>query len=326
MIDRLTPMHAFITGGAGFIGSHLADALIARGDSVTILDNMSTGSKKNIAHLEGKVTIIEGDIRDKALVEKLVAESDITFHMAAALGVKNIMEHTLESIDRNFNGSEIVLHAATKYGKRLIIASTSEIYGKNPNQPLNEESDRVVGAPQKIRWTYADAKALEEAVAHTLHKTQGLKVTTVRFFNTVGPRQTGQYGMVLPRFIKAALNNEEIAIYDDGSQSRVFCHVEDAIRAVLTLADTDSTIGDYFNVGGVGETTIKELATKIISQTNSSSQIKYIPYSDAYPPGFEDMQRRVPDITKISKTINWQPKHTLESIIDSVAQHLETNP
>ena len=326
MKDRLTPMRAFITGGAGFIGSHLADALIARGDSVTILDNMSTGSKKNIAHLEGKATIVEGDIRDKALVEKLIAESDITFHMAAALGVKNIMEHTLESIDRNFNGSEIVLHAATKYDKRLIIASTSEIYGKNPNQPLNEESDRVVGAPQKIRWTYADAKALEEAVAHTLHKTQGLKVTTVRFFNTVGPRQTGQYGMVLPRFIKAALNNEDIVIYDDGSQSRVFCHVEDAIKAVLTLAETDSTIGDYFNVGGIGETTIKELATKIINQTNSSSQIKYIPYSDAYPAGFEDMQRRVPDITKISKTINWQPKHTLESIIDSVAQHLKTNP
>ena len=318
-------MHAFITGGAGFIGSHLADALIARGDSVTILDNMSTGSKKNIAHLEGKATIIEGDIRDKALVEKLIAESDITFHMAAALGVKNIMEHTLESIDRNFNGSEIVLHAATKYDKRLIIASTSEIYGKNPNQPLNEESDRVVGAPQKIRWTYADAKALEEAVAHTLHKTQGLKVTTVRFFNTVGPRQTGQYGMVLPRFIKAALKNEEVIIYDDGSQSRVFCHIQDAIKAVLTLADTDSTIGGYFNVGGVGETTIKELATKIISQTNSSSQIKYIPYSDAYPTGFEDMQRRVPDITKISKTINWQPKHTLESIIDSVAEHLKTD-
>jgi UDP-glucose 4-epimerase len=325
MKDRLTPMRAFITGGAGFIGSHLADALIARGDSVTILDNMSTGSKKNIAHLEGKVAIIEGDIRDKDLIEKLVSESDITFHMAAALGVKNIMEHTLESIDRNFNGSEIVLHAATKYDKRLIIASTSEIYGKNPNQPLNEESDRVVGAPQKIRWTYADAKALEEAVAHTLHKTQGLKVTTVRFFNTVGPRQTGQYGMVLPRFTKAALNNEEITIYDDGSQSRVFCHVQDAIKAVLTLADTDSTIGDYFNVGGVGETTIKELATKIIKQTNSSSQIKYIPYSDAYPAGFEDMQRRVPDITKISKAIHWQPKHTLESIIYSVAEHLKTN-
>ena len=312
-------MRAFITGGAGFIGSHLTDALIARGDSVTILDNMSTGSQKNIAHLEGKITFHEGDIRDKDLVDTLVKESDTVFHMAAALGVKKIMEHTIESIDRNFSGSEVVLNAATKHNKRLLIASTSEIYGKNPNQPLNEESDRVVGAPQKIRWTYSDAKALEEAVAHTLHKTHGLKVTTIRFFNTVGPRQTGQYGMVVPRFIQAALKNEDIVIYDDGSQSRVFCHVEDAVRAVLTLADTDSTIGDYFNVGGTGETTIKQLAEKIIERTKSQSSINYIPYTDAYPAGFEDMQRRVPDITKIKKSIGWRPTHTLDSIIDSVA-------
>jgi UDP-glucose 4-epimerase len=315
-------MRAFITGGAGFIGSHLADALIARRDTVTILDNMSTGSKSNIAHLEGKITVHIGDIRDAALVEKLVAESDIVFHMAAALGVKNIMEHTIESIDRNFNGSEVVLNAATKHKKRLIIASTSEIYGKNPNQPLHEESDRVVGAPQKIRWTYSDAKALEEAVAHTLHKTHGLKVTTVRFFNTVGPRQTGQYGMVVPRFIQAALKNEDIIIYDDGSQSRVFCHVEDAVRAVLTLADTDSTIGDYYNVGGTGETTIKQLAEKVIERAKSSSTIKFIPYTEVYPAGFEDMQRRVPDITKIKKAINWQPTHSLDSIIDSVSDYL----
>jgi UDP-glucose 4-epimerase len=311
-------MRAFITGGAGFIGSHLADALIARGDSVTMLDNLSTGSKKNIAHLEGKITLFEGDIRDNELVDKLVADSDTVFHMAAALGVKNIMEHTIESIDRNFSGSEVVLNAATKHDKRLLIASTSEIYGKNPNQPLHEESDRVVGAPQKIRWTYSDAKALEEAVAHTLHKTHGLKVTTVRFFNTVGPRQTGQYGMVVPRFVQSALKNEEITIYDDGSQSRVFCHVEDAVRAVLSLLDSDSTIGDYFNVGGVGETTIKELAQQIIKQTNSKSEIKFIPYSDAYPAGFEDMQRRVPDITKIKKTIGWEPRHTLETIINDI--------
>ena len=313
-------MRAFITGGAGFIGSHLADALIARGDSVTILDNLSTGSKKNIAHLEGKITVHEGDIRDRELVDKLVAESDTIFHMAAALGVKNIMEHTIESIDRNFTGSEVVLNAATKHDKRLLIASTSEIYGKNPNQPLHEESDRVVGAPQKIRWTYSDAKALEEAVAHTLHKTHGLRVTTVRFFNTVGPRQTGQYGMVVPRFVQAALKNEDIFIYDDGSQSRVFCHVEDAVRAVLSLLDSDSTIGDYFNVGGVGETTIKELAQRIINQTKSKSSIKFIPYSDAYPAGFEDMQRRVPDVSKINKAVGWSPTHTIDSIIDSVAK------
>ncbi len=315
-------MRVFITGGAGFIGSHLADALITRGDFVAILDNMSTGSTKNISHLQGKVEVHEGDIRDKTLVEKLVQQSDIVFHMAAALGVKNNMEHKLESIDRNFNGSEIVLHAATKFKKRLIIASTSEIYGKNPNQPLHEESDRVVGAPQKIRWTYADAKALEEAVAHTLHKTQGLNVTTVRFFNTVGPRQTGQYGMVVPRFIQSALKNEDITIYDDGSQTRVFCHVEDAVRAVITLSETDSAIGDYFNVGGIGETTIKELAHKVIERTQSTSKISFIPYSDVYPAGFEDMQRRVPDISKIKKTIGWEPRHTLDSIIDSVAASL----
>ncbi|ASY14026.1 UDP-glucose 4-epimerase [Candidatus Planktophila dulcis] len=313
-------MRAFITGGAGFIGSHLADALIARGDSVTILDNLSTGSKKNIAHLEGKITVHEGDIRDKGLVDKLVAESETVFHMAAALGVKNIMEHTIESIDRNFTGSEVVLNAATRHDKRLLIASTSEIYGKNPNQPLHEESDRVVGAPQKIRWTYSDAKALEEAVAHTLHKTHGLKVTTVRFFNTVGPRQVGEYGMVLPRFVQAALNNDDLIIYDDGSQSRVFCHVEDAVRAVISLCDSEITIGDYFNVGGTGETTIRNLAEVVISRTKSKSIIANIPYKDAYPDGFEDMQRRIPDISKIFNAIGWTPTHTLDSIIDSVAE------
>lgn len=313
-------MRALITGGAGFIGSHLADALVARGTSVAILDNLSTGSKKNVSHLEGRIDFYEGDIRDTDLIDKLVANSDTVFHMAAALGVKNIMEHTIESIHRNFTGSEVVLDAATRHNKRLLIASTSEIYGKNPNQPLNEESDRLVGAPQKIRWTYADAKALEEAVAHTLHKTHGLKVTTVRFFNTVGPRQTGQYGMVVPRFVQAALKNEDVIIYDDGSQSRVFCHVEDAVRAVLALIDTDSTIGDYFNVGGVGETTIKDLAEKIIKQTNSKSLIKFLPYTDAYPSGFEDMQRRVPDVTKIGKVVGWSPVHTLDTIIDSVAK------
>jgi UDP-glucose 4-epimerase len=317
-------MRAFITGGAGFIGSHLADALIARGDSVTILDNMSTGSAKNIAHLQGKIEVHEGDIRDKDLVEKLVTDSDLVLHMAAALGVKNIMEHTIESIDRNFTGSEVVLNAATKLNKRIIIASTSEIYGKNPNQPLHEESDRVVGAPQKIRWTYADAKALEEAVAHTLHKTHGLKVTIVRFFNTVGPRQTGQYGMVVPRFIQSALKNETITIHGDGSQSRVFCHVDDAVKALIGLSDTDSTIGDYFNVGGVGEITIKELAAKVIKQTESTSKTKFIPYSEAYPPGFEDVQRRVPDVSKIKKVLEWEPRYSLESIIDSIAANLKT--
>jgi len=312
-------MRVFITGGAGFIGSHLTDALIARGDEVTILDNLTTGSATNLAHLEGRIELVQGDIRDAALIEKLMAPADLVLHMAAALGVNTILEKTIESVSVNFTGSEVVLNAATKLKKRLIIASTSEIYGKNPQQPLNEESDRVVGAPQKIRWTYSDAKALEEAIAHSLHTTQGLKVTTVRLFNTVGPRQTGRYGMVLPRFVQAALNNEPITIYGDGSQSRVFCHVQDAVKAILTLAATDSTIGDVFNVGGVGETTVKELAEKIIARTNSTSTITYTPYIDAYPAGFEDMQRRIPDITKIKKTINWSPANTLDSIIDDVA-------
>jgi len=315
-------MRVFITGGAGFIGSHLTDALIARGDDVTILDNLTTGSATNLAHLEGKIELVQGDIRDAALIEKLMAPADLVLHMAAALGVNTILEKTIESVSVNFTGSEVVLNAATKLKRRLIIASTSEIYGKNPQQPLNEESDRVVGAPQKIRWTYSDAKALEEAIAHSLHTTQGLEVTTVRLFNTVGPRQTGRYGMVLPRFVQAALNNEPITIYGDGSQSRVFCHVQDAVKAILTLAATDSTIGDVFNVGGVGETTMKELAEKIISRTNSTSTITYMPYIDAYPAGFEDMQRRVPDITKIKKTINWAPANTLDSIIDDVASSM----
>jgi UDP-glucose 4-epimerase len=315
-------MRVFITGGAGFIGSHLADALIARGDEVTILDNLSTGSATNIAHLSGKVELHQGDIRDAALIEKLMAPADLVLHMAAALGVNTILEKTIESVSVNFTGSEVVLNAATKLKKRIIIASTSEIYGKNPQQPLHEESDRVVGAPQKIRWTYSDAKALEEAVAHSLYTTEGLKVTTVRLFNTVGPRQTGRYGMVLPRFVQAALANQPITIYGDGSQSRVFCHVQDAVKAILTLAATDSTIGDVFNVGGVGETTVKELAEKIIKQTNSTSTITYTKYEDAYPAGFEDMQRRVPDITKIKKTINWAPANTLDSIIDDVASSM----
>ena len=311
-------MRAFITGGAGFIGSHLADALIARGDGVTILDNLSTGSKENIAHILEKVTFVEGDIRNQELVEQLTKDADVVLHMAAALGVQTIMRHTVESVSTNFTGSEVVMQAALKFNKRLIIASTSEIYGKNPKQPLSETDDRVVGTPQKIRWTYADAKALEEAVAYALFTTHGLKQTTLRFFNTVGPRQTGRYGMVVPRFIQAALNNESIPVHGDGTQSRVFCHVEDVIKAVLLVIADDSTIGEVFNVGGVGETTIKQLADKIIERTKSTSTISYTPYIEAYPPGYEDMQRRVPDTTKLRTHLRWQPAHTLDSIIDDV--------
>ena len=316
-------MRVFITGGAGFIGSHLCDALIAQGHQVSILDNMSTGSAANIAHIKDQIEIHQGDIRDVALVEKLMAPADLILHMAAALGVNTILENPIESVSINFTGSEVVLNAATKQNKRLIIASTSEIYGKNTKQPLNEESDRVVGAPQKIRWTYSDAKALEEAVAHALFQTKQLKVTTVRLFNTVGPRQTGRYGMVLPRFMQSALKNEPISIYGDGTQSRVFCHVQDAVKAILTLAATDSAIGQVYNVGGTGETTIKQLAEKIIERTKSTSSITYTPYDQAYPAGFEDMQRRVPDITKIKNAIGWAPKNTLDAIIDDVVAEMK---
>jgi UDP-glucose 4-epimerase len=283
---------------------------------------MSTGSAANIAHIKDKIEIHQGDIRDVALVEKLAAPADLILHMAAALGVSTILENPIESVSVNFTGSEVVLNAATKLNKRIIIASTSEVYGKNPRQPLSETDDRVVGAPQKIRWTYSDAKALEEAIAHALFLTKGLKVTTVRLFNTVGPRQTGRYGMVLPRFVKAALANEPISIYGNGTQSRVFCHVQDAIEALLALVATDKTINEVYNVGGTGEITIKQLAETIIKQTNSKSTIEYIPYEKAYAPGFEDMQRRVPEISKIKDAIKWQPQRDLIQIISDVAQHI----
>jgi UDP-glucose 4-epimerase len=313
-------VRVFITGGAGFIGSHLCDALVAEGKEVTILDNLSSGSKKNIAHLEGKIKVVQGDIRDQKLVESLVVESDLILHMAAALGVDNILENPIESISTNFYGSEIVLNAATKYDKRIVIASTSEIYGKNPKQPLSETDDRVIGAPQKLRWTYSDAKALEEATAHALFLTKNLKVTTARLFNTVGPRQTGKYGMVIPRFINAALENKPIKIFGDGLQSRVFCHVIDSVRAILALASNQKMIGEVFNIGGVGEISILNLAKLIIERTGSKSDIVFLSYDDAYAIGYEDMARRVPDITKLNSFTGWMPKLDIKNIINDVSK------
>jgi UDP-glucose 4-epimerase len=312
-------MRVFITGGAGFIGSHLADHYVNAGHQVTLLDNFSTGSKSNIAHLDGKVTTIDGDIRNTELIDQLTKDSDLVLHMAAALGVNTILESPLESMSTNITGSEVVLNAAAKYNKRIIIASTSEIYGKNTKQPLNETDDRVVGAPQKIRWTYSDAKAIEEAMAFALHQEMKLAVTTVRLFNTVGPRQTGRYGMVVPRFVQAALKNEPLTIYGDGTQSRVFCHVDDAVQAIVAMAANDATIGDVYNVGGTGEVTIKQLAEQVITVTGSTSAITYTPYSDAYPAGFEDIQRRVPDISKVKNAIGWAPTKDLAQIISDIA-------
>ena len=312
-------MRVFITGGAGFIGSHLADHYVKAGHQVTLLDNFSTGSNQNITHLENSVTTVNGDIRNVDLIDQLTKDSDLVLHMAAALGVNTILESPMESMSTNITGSEVVLHTAVKHNKRIIIASTSEIYGKNPKQPLSETDDRVVGAPQKIRWTYSDAKAIEEAMAFALHQEKKLPVTTVRLFNTVGPRQTGRYGMVVPRFVQAALKNEPITIYGDGTQSRVFCHVADAVQAIAIIASTDTTIGDVFNVGGVGEVTIKQLAEQVIAVTGSSSTTTYTPYSAAYPAGFEDIQRRVPDISKIKAAINWAPGKDLNQIISDIA-------
>jgi UDP-glucose 4-epimerase len=313
-------MKVFITGGAGFIGSHLCDALLAEGKEVTILDNLSTGSKKNIAHLEGKIKVFQGDIRDKKLVESLVENCDLVLHMAAALGVDNILENPIESISINYHGSEIVLNASTKFDKRIVIASTSEIYGKNPKQPVSETDDRVIGTPQKLRWTYSDAKALEEATAHSLFLSKGLKVTTIRFFNTVGPRQTGKYGMVIPRFVQAAIENKPINIFGDGSQTRVFCHVYDATKAIKLLTSEEKSIGEVFNVGGIGEISILDLAKKIIKKLNSNSEIIFTNYSDAYQIGYEDMQRRVPNISKIKALTGWQPENNLENIISDVSK------
>ena len=311
-------MKVLITGGAGFIGSHLTDAFVKRGDTVTIIDNFSTGTADN---LKSFAQVIEGDIRDASLIDKHVAQSDLVMHMAAALGVKNIMENPLDAISTNLGGSEILLKSVTRHNKRTFIASSSEVYGKNPKQPLSETDDRVIGAPQNFRWTYSDAKALEEAVATIMHQQHQLPVTTLRFFNTVGPRQTGTYGMVLPRFVKAAKENQPLQVHGDGSQSRTFGHIQDAIDAVFALLDTDKSIGEVFNIGGQGEVTIKDLAQKVIAQTNSKSELQYIPYKEAYGAGFEDMQRRVPDLTKIKNLTGWQPKRDLTQIITDLAHH-----
>ena len=312
-----------ITGGAGFIGSHLADLYLKQGTIVTIVDSLSTGSLRNINtdHIE----FIEGDIRDKALIEQLTEKADLILHMAAALGVDNIMHSPIESMSTNILGSEVVLSAANKYKKRILIASTSEIYGKNPKQPLKEDDDRVIGTPQNIRWSYSDAKAIEEAMARSLFLSDGLMVSTVRFFNTVGPKQTGKYGMVVPRFVSSALKNEDLKVFGDGSQTRVFGHVLDAVAGVEAVLNYQGSIGEVFNIGGFGETSVLELAEAVISATNSKSKIVFIPYGEAYPEGYEDMQRRVPDTSKLTTATGWKATRGLSEIITDVANYFRNN-
>jgi UDP-glucose 4-epimerase len=312
-------MRYLITGGAGFIGSHLSDALVARGDSVVILDNFTTGSKENLSGVAGSVSVVSGDILDSALVTKLVGESDFVVHLAAALGVLNIVNKPLESLTTNLKGTEVVLEAAAKFNKPILIASTSEIYGKNNKVPLNEEDDRIIGHPLKSRWSYSEAKAVDESLAYFYFKEKGLPTRLVRFFNTVGPRQVGHYGMVVPRFVSAAVNGSALSVYGDGEQIRCFCHVSDAVRALLLVMDSDKAIGEVFNVGNNEQISIMDLAKKVIAVTGSSSVIEMMDYEKAYPAGFEDMQRRVPDISKIERVLGWKPVIGLEQIIKDIA-------
>jgi UDP-glucose 4-epimerase len=310
-----------ITGGAGFIGSHLAESLIARGNQVLVLDNLSTGSRKNLEKIESKIKLNNGDILDQILVSKLVAESDYVIHLAAALGVFNIVNKPLESLKTNLQGSEVVLEACDKYRKPVLIASTSEIYGKNDKVPLNEEDDRIIGHPLKSRWSYSEAKAVDESLAYFYYLENKLPIRIVRFFNTVGPRQVGHYGMVVPRFVSAALKNEPLSVYGTGDQIRCFCHIDDAVRALLLVMDSEKAIGEAFNVGNNQQISIMDLAKKVIEITGSSSKIEKIAYIDAYPSGFEDMQRRVPDISKINQVLGWTPEIKLDQIIKDIAAY-----
>ena len=312
-------MKYLVTGGAGFIGSHLVERLIARSDQVVILDDLSTGTPKNLATVEGRVTFHKGNILDRSIIEKLVAECDYVVHLAAALGVFNIVNKPLESLKTNLQGSEMVLEACDKYRKPILIASTSEIYGKNDKVPLNEEDDRVIGHPLKSRWSYSEAKAVDESLAYFYYLENKLPIRIVRFFNTVGPRQVGHYGMVVPRFVSAALKNKSLSVYGSGDQIRCFCHVDDAVRALLLVMDSDKAIGQVFNVGNNQQISIMDLAKKVIDITVSSSKIEKIAYEDAYPDGFEDMQRRVPDISKIKQALGWTPEINLDQIIKDIA-------
>jgi len=308
-----------VTGGAGFIGSHLVEKLILRGDVVSILDNYTTGHLNNLNGIRDKILITDGDILDKAILMKLISESDYVVHLAATLGVFNIVNNPLQSLKTNIQGTENVLEIADKFRKPVLIASTSEIYGKNSKVPLNEEDDRIVGHPLKSRWSYSEAKAVDESLAYFYHLDNNLPIRIVRFFNTVGPRQIGKYGMVLPRFVKAALNNQPLEVYGSGDQIRCFCHVFDAVKALLMIMDSDKAVGQVFNVGNDSQISIMDLARKVINITGSKSSISKISYEKAYPEGFEDMQRRVPDISKIKQFLGWEPEINLDQIIRDIA-------
>lgn len=317
-------MKSLITGGAGFIGSTLADELLKSGGEVVVIDNLSTGRYENIIHLADnkKFQFIKDSILNETIMDELTAGVDQIYHLAAAVGVELIVNKPLESMTTNIRGSEIVLNAALKHNKKVLITSTSEIYGKNTNLPLNENSDRVLGPTLKTRWSYSTAKAVDEIMAYLYWKEKQVQTVIVRLFNTVGPRQTGSYGMVVPRFVKQALNHEDITIYGDGQQSRCFLFVGDTVNALIKLMAFPAAVGSVFNIGSQEEVTIEQLAQRILLLTNSRSKIVYIPYSEAYKEGFEDMQRRVPDTAKLKNAINFVPTKNLDGIILSVAEYL----
>jgi UDP-glucose 4-epimerase len=308
-----------ITGGAGFIGSHLSEQLIARGDEVVILDNLSTGNTNNLSDVKGKIKFVQGNILDKDLIDHLVLESNYIVNLAASLGVFNVINKPLESLITNLKGSGIVIESADKYNRPILIASTSEVYGKNVKDSLNETDDRIIGHPLKSRWSYSEAKAVDESLAYFYYLENKLPIRIVRFFNTVGPRQIGHYGMVVPRFVSAALKNEPLSVYGSGDQIRCFCHVSDAVRALILVMDSDKAVGQVFNIGNNSQISIMELAKKVIEITGSKSSIEKIAYEKAYPEGFEDMQRRVPDISKIKQVLGWEPKINLDQIIKDIA-------
>ena len=318
-------MNILITGGAGFIGSHLTDRLVADGHKITILDNLATGRKENLsAHLSGtQVKFVEGSILDLPLLDELVKDSEYVFHLAAAVGVFNIVNHPLDSLMTNIRGTENVLESAHKYGKPVFVTSSSEVYGKNISDSLKESDDRILGAPVTLRWSYSEAKAIDESLAYAYWVEKKLETRIVRFFNTVGPRQLGAYGMVVPRFVQAALNNEPLTIYGTGEQTRCFGHVHDAVEAVVRIAFADNTIGKVINIGNDFEISINDLAKKVIAETNSKSELVYVPYEEAYGDGFEDMERRVPNIELIKSLVGWEPQRNLSSMISDIADFLQ---
>jgi len=316
-------MRYLVTGGAGFIGSHLSDALLARGDEVTVLDDLSTGDPSNLAEARGApgFRFVEGSILDHPLVAALAAQADVVVHLAAAVGVKLIVERPLESLITNIRGTEIVLDAAAGTGCKVLITSTSEIYGKNAAGPVKEDDDRVLGSPFKARWSYSTAKAVDEILAKAYWRDRGVPAIVARLFNCVGPRQTGAYGMVVPRFVRQALAGEDVTVYGDGEQRRCFCHVLDLVRALVALLDHPDAVGDVFNVGAQHEVSMNDLARVIVEMTGSSSRIVHIPYDEAYEEGFEDMERRVPDTSRIHTLTGWQPSRSLDEILRDVIAH-----